>query len=125
MPTRWRIQLLGGLRAESADRAVTRFRTRKTAALLAYLAYYCDRSHPREVLRELLWPEEDPATTRPKLRVALSSLRRQLEPPGVPPGAVVGADRTSVRLNPETCATDVAEFEAALQGAAGADSDRE
>ena len=36
--TRWRIELLSGLRAIQDDRTVTRFRTRKTGLLLAYLA---------------------------------------------------------------------------------------
>jgi class 3 adenylate cyclase len=49
--------------------------------------------------------------------VALSSLRHQLEPPGVPQGAVLIADRNSVKLNPAAVTTDVAEFEAALQSA--------
>jgi DNA-binding SARP family transcriptional activator len=38
MSERWRIQLFGGLRAERGERVVTRFPTRKAAALLAYLA---------------------------------------------------------------------------------------
>ena len=46
----WRIQLLGGLRAEGGGRVITRFQTQKTGVLLAYLAYYLDRVHPREVL---------------------------------------------------------------------------
>src|SRR2546421_257036 len=54
MEARWRIQLLGGLRVERAGEVVTHFRTRKTAELLAYLAYYRARPHPREVLIELL-----------------------------------------------------------------------
>jgi hypothetical protein len=42
----WRIELFGGLRARRGDQVVTRFRTQKTGALLAYLAYYCQRTHP-------------------------------------------------------------------------------
>jgi DNA-binding SARP family transcriptional activator len=33
----WQIELLGGLQATAGERVVNRFRTRKTAALLAYL----------------------------------------------------------------------------------------
>src|SRR5439155_10582859 len=50
----WRIQLLGGLRAARGGQVVTRFPTRKTGALLAYLACHLDREQPREVLAELL-----------------------------------------------------------------------
>ncbi len=47
-----RIELFGGLRVRIGGRLITRFRTRKTASLLAYLAYHLDRVHPREFLVE-------------------------------------------------------------------------
>lgn len=75
---RWRIVLLGGLRATRGDRVITHFRTQKNAALLAYLAYYRRRSHRREDLIELLWPEGDPRAGRNSLKQALASLRQQL-----------------------------------------------
>jgi predicted ATPase/DNA-binding SARP family transcriptional activator len=117
MDVPWRIALFGGLRAEHGDQAVTRFRTRKTGALLAYLAYYSQRTHLRDQLIELCWPECTVAAGRNNLSRELSGLRQQLEPPGVPPGAVIVADRTAVRLNPEAVTTDVAAFEAALRTA--------
>jgi DNA-binding SARP family transcriptional activator len=120
MQTRWRIELLGGLRATHADRVVTRFRTQRTGALLAYLAYFLHRSHPREALIELLWPESEPDAGRHSLSQSLSSLRHLFEPPGVPPGAILVADRFAVGLNPDLVATDVGEFQAALQEAVGA-----
>src|SRR5438552_15147229 len=122
MDALWHIELLGGLRATGDDRVVTRFQTQKTGALLAYLAYYCQRSHPREVLIELLWPESEPRAGRNKLSLALSSLRHQLEPPGIPAGVVILAYRTAVQLNPAAINTDVAQFEAALRAAAQAKS---
>src|SRR5437879_4107980 len=82
----WRIELLGGLRAVRGDQVVDHFRTRKTADLLAYLAYFRERSHPREVLVELLWPECELQDGRHSLSMALSALRQQLEPPGIPDG---------------------------------------
>src|SRR5205823_10422689 len=117
MDALWRIELLGGLRATCDDRVVTRFQTQKTGAVLAYLAYYCQRSHPREVLIELLWPESEPRAGRNKLSLALSSLRHQLEPPGIPAGAVILAHRAAVQLNPAAVSTDVAQFEAVLLAA--------
>ena len=117
-----RIELLGGLVVRQGERVITRFRTQKAAALLAYLAYHLDQAHPREVLAELLWPWAHPATGRNNLRAELASLRRQLEPPGVPSGAVLKADRFSAQLNPATVTTDVAEFRAALVAAAAASS---
>jgi predicted ATPase len=111
----WRIEMLGWLRAVQGERVVSRFRTQKTGALLAYLAYHLDRSHPRETLIELLWPEMAPPAGRNNLSKALTSLRHQLEPPGVPTGAVLVTDSASVRLNPTAVTTDVAAFEAALR----------
>lgn len=125
MDTPWRIQMFGGLRAERGEVAITHFRTQMTAALLAYLAHYSRRSHPREVLIELLWPEGEPESGRHNLRLALSALRRQFEPPGVPAGSVIEADRQTVQLNAEVVTTDVAEFEAALESAGAADSESE
>jgi DNA-binding SARP family transcriptional activator len=119
METRWQIELLGGLRAVQGDRVVTRFRTRKAGALLAYLAYYPHRSHGRDELSHVLWPEARPDTARTNLRVALRLLRRQLEPGGEPAGTLLVADRASVQLNPDAIVTDVAEFQALLQSAKG------
>jgi DNA-binding SARP family transcriptional activator len=117
MVTQWRIELLGGLRAVQADRIVSRFQTQKIGLLLAYLAYSPHRSHPREALIDLLWPECEPQAGRNNLSVSLSWLRRQLEPHGRPAGAVLIADRASIQLSPEATTTDVAEFQAALQAA--------
>lgn len=118
MNTLCRVRLLGGLRVELDGREITRFRTRKTGALLAYLAFYRHRAHPREALIEILWPEDEQDLARLKLRQALHSLGRQLEPPGVPKGAVIVATRSTVQLNPAAVTTDVCEFEAALRVAA-------
>jgi predicted ATPase/DNA-binding SARP family transcriptional activator/Tfp pilus assembly protein PilF len=116
----WRIQILGQVRAERADRVVERFRTRKTGALLAYLALNLPRTHTREALIEMLWPEGTLRAGRKSLGVALSSLRRDLEPPGTPPGSVLIADHTRVRLHSGAVRTDVAEFEADLRRAQNA-----
>lgn len=114
----WRIRLLGELRATRGDVAIERFRTQKTAALLAYLAYHRERSHPREQLIEMLWPEGKPEAGRNSLSHALSSLRHQLEPPGVASGSVLVASRTKVQLNPAAATTDVLELRTALDLAA-------
>ncbi|MBM3458844.1 MAG: hypothetical protein FJX77_09980 [Armatimonadetes bacterium] len=118
--TVWRIELLGGIRALRVDvvgtPAVSHFRTQKAAELFAYLALHPGRVHPREALQELLWPEEAPEQTRHRLSVALSSLRGQLEPPGVPDESVLRADRRSIQLEAAAVQTDVAEWEPLLSG---------
>lgn len=118
----WRVKLLGGLRAERGEQVITRFKTQKVAALFAYLAFHLRQAHAREVLIELLWPESDAPTLRNSLSVALSSLRNQFEPPGVPQGTMLRADRFSISLNPAVVTTDVAEFERALKAATRAGS---
>jgi len=96
------------------EEEVTRFRTQKTAVLLAYLACFPHRNHAREELIEMLWPDVEMEAARGSLRTALASLRRQIEPPDAPENSVVVADRQIVRLNPETVTTDVSLFETAL-----------
>jgi DNA-binding SARP family transcriptional activator len=114
----YRIELFGGLCVHIGDRKVTRFRTRKTTELLAYLACF-PRSHPREILIELLWPECDVDAGRHSLNTALSSLRLQLEPPGVvSDGSVLVGDRHCIGLQTSAINTDVREFESALKEAA-------
>jgi len=64
MDTPCHIELLGGLRVRQGNRVITRFRTQKTGALLAYLALHSQFPQSREVLLEHLWPESPPAAGR-------------------------------------------------------------
>ncbi|MCW5935071.1 MAG: tetratricopeptide repeat protein [Fimbriimonadia bacterium] len=120
-----RIELLGGLRAYQGDREITRFRTYKTGALLAYLAYHQQQTHSRESLCDLFWTDYNLDDARNSLSKALSSLRQQLEPPGTPRDSVFLVDRMNVRLNPEHVDTDVREFEKIIKLAARANSEPE
>lgn len=107
----WRIECFGGLRGVSGDAIVSRFRTRRAAVLLAYLAIFKHRSHPREEIGAMLWPEDDPPTVRTRLRLALASLRRQFEPPSLPKGSVFLNVGDALQMNAEMVGTDVEEFE--------------
>ncbi|MGV3719406.1 MAG: AfsR/SARP family transcriptional regulator [Actinomycetota bacterium] len=113
----WRVELLGGLRAVAGSREVTRFQSRQTGYLLAYLAYFSHRAHPREELIEILWPECEPEMGRGRLNQAVYSLRRQLTVPGVSGSEVLQSDRETLRVSRAHCTTDVAELEAALSAA--------
>jgi DNA-binding SARP family transcriptional activator len=68
-------------------------------------------------LATLLWPEATPELGLKSLGVVLSSLRKLLEPPGVPAGTVLIADRRTARLAAQAIHTDVAAFRQALQSA--------
>jgi predicted ATPase/DNA-binding SARP family transcriptional activator len=123
-----RIELLGGLRVIHGEAVTDRFPTRKSAALLAFLASRLGQTWPRDALVDTFWPEASPGHGRRSLRQALTFLRRLLEPgcgnppaavPGIvtPHGALLLADRAHVRLNPAAVTVDVVEFVAALDDA--------
>lgn len=124
---RWRIELLGGLSAARGEQVVTHFETRKAGALLAYLAFYADRRHSREVLAELLWPDEETDATRARLRQTLACLRRALhaarsDAGDEPDSALVLTDGITVQLNGGRFSTDVMGFEECLARAGQAAS---
>lgn len=108
----WRVQLFGEIEARRGGERITRFGTRKNAALLALLAWRPGRALPRELAMEALWPGVEPGAGRNRLAVALNALRRLLEPPDVPRGAVLEADRGALALR--SVVTDAGVFEAAL-----------
>jgi predicted ATPase len=113
----WRVEMLGRLRLVRGTQTVSRFRTQKTGALLAYLAYHAERSHPRELLADNFWPDAAPDSARHSLRLALSDLRRLLdteESASTSAGVVIVADRNHVELRPGAIQTDVAAFERTL-----------
>ena len=124
-PMCWHVQMFGGLQASRNEHVLCHFRTRKTGLLLAYLALHRTRAHSRDHLAQLFWPDENREAADANLRVALSALRRQLEPAGSAPGSVLQADRSLVGLNPDLCTTDVAAFEAARSAAAQAETGKE
>lgn len=115
--------MLGGLRVTVGDREFTRFQTQKTGALLAYLALHRSRIHARESIAEMLWPDGDPTAIRNRLNQAVSSLRRQLHPPGSEAGAVLVADHHTLTLNSAAVETDVEDFQRHLKLASHATED--
>ena len=101
------LYLLGPPRLERDGEAVPIHR-RKTMALLAYLAV-TDRSHQREALAALLWPEWDASSARADLRRTLSLVNRALS------GDAIVADRETAGLDPDLgLRLDVAAFRQAL-----------
>jgi DNA-binding SARP family transcriptional activator len=119
---RWRVRLLGAVDAVDAMAAaegpattLSRWPTRAVAALLARLALWPERMHPREELVELLWPGVGLSVGRNRLRQALSTLRTLLEARGAGAGTVLAADHLGIRVVPGALACDVADFERRLR----------
>jgi predicted ATPase len=108
------VRLFGGPVLEDRfGREIRHFRSQKVKAMLAYLALHLGSACPREVLYEALWPEEEQQIVANRFRVALASLRRQLEPEGTPFGSVLDVSEPGmVRLRSEAVSCDVFQFEA-------------
>lgn len=121
---RLRIYLLGGFRVEHRGLDIERFRTKKTASLLAYLAFHDRHAIPREVLIDQFWPEDPPEKARASLNTAIYSLRRHIGTVSTLPEPFLLADRHTVRLNRNLIWTDVEAFRRAAKAAAGPEESR-
>ena len=119
---RWRVRLLGGVRADDGEQSIERFGSGRVAALLARLAMYPSRRHSREELVELLWPGVDIDAGRNRLRQSLFALRALLEPPSPLPRPVIVADRGSIGAVEGALECDAVEFERAVREGRHADA---
>jgi DNA-binding SARP family transcriptional activator len=82
-PPGLRIRLLGKFRVmrDGQEIPAEKWKSRKAKTVLQFLIYSRPRGYVnKEVLMELLWPEEDPGITAKRFHVALASLRKTLEP---------------------------------------------
>ena len=93
------LTLFGTLQATLAETPVTKFRSVKNQALLAYLAIEAERPHARATLTGLLWPEEPEEAARQNLRQALFQLRTILTPKGVKECDFLLITPTTVQFN--------------------------
>ncbi len=107
---RLRINLLGGWEARAADASLLRLTSRKSQALLAYLAMPAGRRHQREALAALLWGEVDDGRARASLRQALLTIRGTL---GSDADLLI-LDRDEVALDDAAVQVDAAELERSL-----------
>lgn len=100
---RFTIRLLGGFQVFDASGQRLRVSSRKARALLAYLAMPIGRSHARDELARLLWPNAASSHARSSLRRALSDLRSSL-------GAGTQSADDRVVLRPDMFQSDVERF---------------
>ena len=115
MFTPWQVRLLGGFCLERQGEKITRLRSQKTVALLAYLCHHAGRDCGREELVAQFWPDADLEAGQVSLRVALSYLRKTLEPPPTPACAALTATRTHVTLRPAAVVCDTHALEDACR----------
>ncbi len=73
-----RIRLFGGFEARSGDGPTIELPTKKTQALLAYLAIHPGEARTRERVADLLWSDRGDAQAKASLRQALTALRKAL-----------------------------------------------
>ncbi|MEZ0325927.1 MAG: tetratricopeptide repeat protein [Fimbriimonas sp.] len=100
----WKVQLLGGMRLCREGVVVSRFRTRATDAVFAYLAVHLGQEVRRDKLIELVWPHVDIDAGRQSLRTSLTFLRQTLG------SECLDATRNGVRLVESCFEIDVDEF---------------
>lgn len=103
------LSLLGQFQLKDKSGEEIALPTRKTRALLAYLAVPLGRSHSREKLINLLWADRGEEQARGSFRNALTSIRKALSP-----DVIVTANET-VSLSPDAVDVDIQHFEKLAQ----------
>ena len=101
------LRLFGGFQARIGDRKLS-FPTRKSQALLAYLAILPDQGHLRDKLAALLWGGSGREEARHSLRQSLSVLRNALSSTRPPVLRISGPE---VALDAALIDVDVLRFE--------------
>src|SRR2546428_12692632 len=105
------LTLLGGFQARLATGQVLTLPTRKTQALLAYLALRPGHPYTRDRLATLLWGDTGDEQARKSLRQAMYVLRKTL-PSTEPPSFLV--EGQTIALDPPAVEVDAALFERLL-----------
>ncbi len=104
------LAMLGPLQVTWDDHAVT-FPTAVTRALLAYLAVEADRSHSRESLASLFWPDQPQTNAYVNLRQTLARLRHAL---GDESNHRLEITSQTLRLCSDGVTSDIARWDALL-----------
>jgi TolB-like protein/Tfp pilus assembly protein PilF len=105
------LKMLGGFAVRDGTETELSLRTRKTRALLAYLAVNADKPQPRERLMALLWSDRSEQQARQSLNQALVSIRHLADGGAAP---LIESDRVQVTLRGEVLRSDVAQFRSAI-----------
>ncbi len=100
------LQLSGTFSAAIDDTPITKFRSDKARALLAYLAVEADVDHRRETVGLMFWATSPAERARANIRNTLSNLKQLLA--DVPDALTI--TRQTVRLNSAEINLDVTQF---------------
>src|SRR5919197_1359338 len=101
-----RLILLGGYRVRRANGDDVRLPTRKTEALLAFLACHPGEKQPRDRLTALLWGDRGDRQARHSLSQTLLSIRNCFDDPD----ALLLVERETVALKADAVESDVLDF---------------
>ena len=99
------LALFGSFKLRTASGATIHLPTRKTQALLAYLATRLGNEQPRDKLTALLWGDRSDAQARDSLRHALTEIRKAVGP------GTLRAEDGGVALDPRGIEVDVVELQ--------------
>lgn len=110
------ITVMGRFEVSGADGSIPHWTSRKARALLQLLVAARGDAVSRESVMDTLWSGEDPAVLSNRMSVAISTVRRALDPSRThPPQHFLRADRNVLQLNRDRVDIDVESF---LQAAA-------
>ncbi len=103
------LRFLGTFEVTHDGVPITRFRSDKVRALLAYLATEADRPHTRATLAALLWPDQGDAAALRNLSLTLLRLREALDDTDAP-SALLDITRAAIQWRRGSSSVDVADF---------------
>jgi predicted ATPase/DNA-binding SARP family transcriptional activator len=102
----WTVCLVGGLHVRGLDCVFDRFPTKRSALILARLAFARGQAVHRNELCKLLWPDDLLGPTRTLLRNELTRLRKALGEAA----DIIAVDKELVWLRPELVTSEVEQF---------------
>jgi len=114
------VRVLGSFRVfrDGVPVPLREWQSRKARDLLKLLIARLGRPVPRDWLLEALWPEQDPRRTRPRLSVALSTVRGVLDPVHrFDAEHYVAATRDAIAVDTGTLLVDLHDFVAQAEAA--------
>lgn len=118
---RARVQVMGTFEVTAVDGSSPRWTSRKARELLKIVVARRGSPVAREVVMNELWPDEDPDTLKNRLSVALSTVRRALDPERtLPSDALLATEAGALRLVTAAVDVDAEEFLAIAERARAA-----